>query len=211
MGSARVPRHARARCRSAATATRSSPTGRATRPTWWPRSSAAIRSAGRRPVPETKPAIWTEPVKDDSGNRRPAVRRSTCATSSTASSRASSPISDLESGHRVATACHLANISLRTGRKIRWDADEGRDRRRSRGLTHAGPAVPQALGRRTAGVGDFVNVLDVGRSIIASNGDAVGLRPTWTASHYALGWQLYCRPLTPPTRGGSTTATPTRP
>ncbi len=32
------------------------------------------------------------------------------------------PISDLESGHRVATACHLANLSLRVGRKLRWDA-----------------------------------------------------------------------------------------
>src|SRR5439155_1645577 len=31
------------------------------------------------------------------------------------------PISDLESGHRTATACHLANISLRLGRKLRWD------------------------------------------------------------------------------------------
>jgi predicted dehydrogenase len=30
--------------------------------------------------------------------------------------------SDLESGHRIATACHLANISLRTGRKISWNA-----------------------------------------------------------------------------------------
>lgn len=32
------------------------------------------------------------------------------------------PISNLESGHRVVTACHLANISLRLGRKLRWDA-----------------------------------------------------------------------------------------
>jgi predicted dehydrogenase len=32
------------------------------------------------------------------------------------------PISDLESGHRVATACHLANLSLRLGRKLRWDS-----------------------------------------------------------------------------------------
>jgi predicted dehydrogenase len=31
------------------------------------------------------------------------------------------PISDLESAHRVATACHLANLSLRLGRKLRWD------------------------------------------------------------------------------------------
>jgi predicted dehydrogenase len=34
------------------------------------------------------------------------------------------PISDVESGHDVATACHLANISLRIGRKITWDADK---------------------------------------------------------------------------------------
>lgn len=34
------------------------------------------------------------------------------------------PISDVEDGHRTAIACHLANISLRTGRKIRWDAEK---------------------------------------------------------------------------------------
>jgi hypothetical protein len=33
-----------------------------------------------------------------------------------------SPVSDLESGQRVATACHLANLSLRLGRSLRWDA-----------------------------------------------------------------------------------------
>ena len=32
------------------------------------------------------------------------------------------PISDLESGHRVATLCHLANLSLRLGRSLQWDA-----------------------------------------------------------------------------------------
>jgi predicted dehydrogenase len=32
------------------------------------------------------------------------------------------PVADAEDGHRTATACHLANISYRTGRKIRWDA-----------------------------------------------------------------------------------------
>jgi predicted dehydrogenase len=34
------------------------------------------------------------------------------------------PIADVEEGHKTAVACHLANISLRTGRKIRWDADK---------------------------------------------------------------------------------------
>lgn len=32
------------------------------------------------------------------------------------------PICDVEIGHRSATACHLGNISLRLGRKIKWDA-----------------------------------------------------------------------------------------
>jgi predicted dehydrogenase len=32
------------------------------------------------------------------------------------------PFCDAEDGHRVATACHLANISLRLKRVIRWDA-----------------------------------------------------------------------------------------
>lgn len=32
------------------------------------------------------------------------------------------PICDVEIGHRSATACHLGNIALRTGRTIRWDA-----------------------------------------------------------------------------------------
>ena len=32
-------------------------------------------------------------------------------------------ISDLESQHRSVTSCHLANISMRTGRTIRWDPE----------------------------------------------------------------------------------------
>jgi predicted dehydrogenase len=32
------------------------------------------------------------------------------------------PISDVVSQHRSVTACHLSNISMRLGRKIRWDA-----------------------------------------------------------------------------------------
>lgn len=33
------------------------------------------------------------------------------------------PVADVEDGHRTVTACHLANISLELGRKIRWDAE----------------------------------------------------------------------------------------
>ena len=32
------------------------------------------------------------------------------------------PLSDLESAHRVATACHLGNLSTRLGRSLKWDA-----------------------------------------------------------------------------------------
>jgi predicted dehydrogenase len=31
------------------------------------------------------------------------------------------PIADIEGGHRTTTACHLSNLSLRLGRKLRWD------------------------------------------------------------------------------------------
>jgi predicted dehydrogenase len=31
------------------------------------------------------------------------------------------PFADAEDGHRVATACHLSNISMRLGRMLRWD------------------------------------------------------------------------------------------
>ena len=33
------------------------------------------------------------------------------------------PISDVETQHRSVTACHLANIALRLGRKVRWNPD----------------------------------------------------------------------------------------
>jgi predicted dehydrogenase len=31
------------------------------------------------------------------------------------------PVCDVEIGHRTATVCHLGNIAIRTGRKVRWD------------------------------------------------------------------------------------------
>lgn len=34
------------------------------------------------------------------------------------------PAADVEDGHRVATACHLANISLRLGRRLKWDPEK---------------------------------------------------------------------------------------
>ncbi len=34
------------------------------------------------------------------------------------------PVADVEDGHQVATACHLANISMQLGRKLTWDAEK---------------------------------------------------------------------------------------
>lgn len=34
------------------------------------------------------------------------------------------PVADVEDGHRTAVACHLANMSLRLGRSLRWDPEK---------------------------------------------------------------------------------------
>ena len=127
------------------------PGGRpATRPS--AASAARTRSAGR-----PGRARSTKGGDEDRGRSR--THRATSTTSSAATpgdflecvrSRRE-PISDLESGHRVATACHLANLSLRLGRKLRWDAERETIVGRSRGRRHARAAVPRPLGRRAKG------------------------------------------------------------
>ncbi len=67
------------------------------------------------------PAPWTEAREDRSGNAREQLLLHARNFLDCIRSRRQ-PAADLESAHRVATACHLANISLRLGRKIRWDA-----------------------------------------------------------------------------------------
>ncbi|HEY2157475.1 MAG TPA: Gfo/Idh/MocA family oxidoreductase [Isosphaeraceae bacterium] len=69
-----------------------------------------------------KGAMRTEPIEDHTGNEYDQFRRHARDFLDAIRSRRD-PISDLEGGHRVATACHLANLSLRLGRKLRWDAD----------------------------------------------------------------------------------------
>ena len=107
------------------------------------------RASGRRPgeLPAIEsPAERTGAVEDRSGDDT----TSSDATPATSSTRplARDPVSDLESGHRVATACHLANLSLRLGRKLRWDADRetiagrSRSRRRCSNGRTAPPGTP---------------------------------------------------------------------
>jgi predicted dehydrogenase len=77
------------------------------------------------PAPAKKedgpPRYWTEAVKDESGDARDQFKRHARNFLDCVKSR-KQPVSDLESAHRVSTVCHLANLSLRLHRRLRWDA-----------------------------------------------------------------------------------------
>jgi predicted dehydrogenase len=64
---------------------------------------------------------WTAAVQDRSGDEFDQFKRHARDFLECIRSRRE-PVSDLEGAHRVVTACHLANLSLRLGRKLRWDA-----------------------------------------------------------------------------------------
>ena len=79
---------------------------------------------GPQPVPgESGEKFWAEAAKDTSGDWKGQYVLHVRNFLDCIKSR-QEPNSDLESGHRVANVCHLANISLRAGRKIRWDAQK---------------------------------------------------------------------------------------
>jgi predicted dehydrogenase len=94
-----------------------------------PPENAVPQFAGAHPVGGPKavertgpPEFWTKPAEDRAGSSREQFVRHVRDFLDCVKSRRQ-PVSDLESGHRVATTCHLANISLRLGRKVRWDAE----------------------------------------------------------------------------------------
>jgi predicted dehydrogenase len=68
----------------------------------------------------TSGASWTSALEEKSGDEYDQFRRHARHFLDCVKSR-HEPVSDLESGHRVATACHLANLSLRLGRSLRWE------------------------------------------------------------------------------------------
>jgi len=65
--------------------------------------------------------VWSPSIEDKTGNARDQLRRHVRNFLDCVKSR-EQPLSDLESGHRVATVCHLANMALKLGRRLRWDA-----------------------------------------------------------------------------------------
>ena len=72
---------------------------------------------------QAKPELWTEPLKEPGSSDEQFdlhVRNFLDCVKSR-----QRPIADVEGGHQITTACHLANISLRLGgRSIRWDPDQ---------------------------------------------------------------------------------------
>jgi predicted dehydrogenase len=78
---------------------------------------------GPQVTPEPRDQFWTEKVKDTSGDgAKDYVAHARDFLDCIRSRR--QPIADLDSAHQVATTCHLANISLRVGRKLVWDAEK---------------------------------------------------------------------------------------
>src|SRR5207302_5835023 len=69
---------------------------------------------------EAAPEFWTKEIADTTGDDREQFKLHVRNFLDCVKSR-KTPLSDLESGHRVSTVCHLANLSLRLGRKLRWD------------------------------------------------------------------------------------------
>jgi hypothetical protein len=67
--------------------------------------------------------FWTKAAREDTGDVKAQFRGHARNFLDCVKSR-ETPLSDLKSGHRVATMCHLANLSLRLGRSLRWDAKQ---------------------------------------------------------------------------------------
>ena len=76
---------------------------------------------GPQPVDEPKGQKWCEAMSDKTGNATQQYSLHAQNFIDCIKSR-KTPNSDLESSHWVSTTCHLANLSLKTGRKISWDA-----------------------------------------------------------------------------------------
>ncbi|MCZ2151088.1 MAG: Gfo/Idh/MocA family oxidoreductase [Bryobacterales bacterium] len=95
-------------------------------------STGGVRHTAVKPVP------WTQPMKEPGSSDQQFdlhVRNFLDCIKTR-----QRPIADVEGGHQITTACHLANLSLRLGgRSLRWDAEKE---------TIAGDAEAAAMMRR---------------------------------------------------------------
>jgi len=70
---------------------------------------------------DVEPVPWTEALRERASNDLFASHARNFLDCVKSRER---PVADVEEGHRTATACHLANISLHVGRKVYWDPDQ---------------------------------------------------------------------------------------
>jgi predicted dehydrogenase len=77
---------------------------------------------GHPPRSDVKPEPWT-PAMKQKGSSDEQMDRHVRNFLDCMKSR-QRPIADVEQGHEVTTACHLANIALKVGRLVRWDAEK---------------------------------------------------------------------------------------
>jgi predicted dehydrogenase len=89
-----------------------------------PQFAGAHPAGGPKRVKLAQPARpRTRAVEDRSGDSAVQFREHAQNFLDCVRSR-KTPVADLESAQRTAIACHLANLSLRLGRKLRWDAQK---------------------------------------------------------------------------------------
>jgi len=81
------------------------------------------KPAGHPQPADVQPAPWTEARKAGVMTEEPMDRHVRNFLDCVKTRQR--PVADVEEGHQVSAACHLANISLRLGgRKIRWDPEK---------------------------------------------------------------------------------------
>ena len=77
---------------------------------------------GHPPAAEEKPTPYAEPRRGRGATPEPIDIHSRHFIDCLKARRR--PVADVEDGHRVSVSCHLANLSLKLGRQLRWDAEK---------------------------------------------------------------------------------------
>jgi hypothetical protein len=77
---------------------------------------------GHPKTPEFQPAPYAEAKKGAGDSPEPMIHHARHFIDCIKSRQR--PISDVEDGHYVSVSCHLANLSMKLGRALKWDAEK---------------------------------------------------------------------------------------
>ncbi len=87
-----------------------------------PEFTGAHPVGGPQHVEVKQKQYWTDDIDDDTGDSAEQFKLHVADFLAAVRSR-NQPVSNVEAGHAVATHCHLANLSLRLGRRLEWNPD----------------------------------------------------------------------------------------